>query len=269
MTHPSWAGLGYVAPERQPWYMPIQPGVVLRKMQELGTQNDRIQRVVDAQTGAIADALGTPWIADWASYYGEWRRFWDEHQGWLDRFTSGAVETLVNLINRSNIFDRQLRSAHFATGTVTREERQAQQAASEPASIMPGWGWALIVIGGIGVGAYALYSIARIMREGRLIARPGTAGLGGRQRWAVYEIVKVPSHEYANEEELDLVRVTRPTVNRETAMRQMRKLRRTTGSQGAKYAVHGAGKGLDGLGGPTRVRDLDGSRSTYNLEIER
>lgn len=209
----SWNGLGYVAVERQPAYYPIQPGVVLRKIRELDEQNRRINRAVDARTGAIADVLGTSFIADWAAYYGEWRLFVTEHEGWFSRFSSDAVETLADFINRSNRYDTQLQGVGVETGTVTREQREAEQEAGEAEGGIPGWAWTLIVLGGVVAGGYALYSIARVLREGRLIASEarGTAGIGGRRR-------------------------------------RSRRRART-------------------LGGPTRVHDLDGSKSTYNLEI--
>jgi len=175
------AGFGYVDPAR--YVGVIQPAVVLRKMHQLNRQNTQLATLIGPkETGPLAERFGREFIAEWNTYFAEWRSFFAEHQGWLDRFSSDTVEMLADMIARSNRFDERLREAGIDPGTLTREEAEAESAEEEPG--LPTWAWWLIGIGVVGVGAYALYTLSRVMREGRLIGETaaGTAGLGGPTR---------------------------------------------------------------------------------------
>jgi len=163
-------GLGYVSPETQPWWQIIEPSVVLAKMRELDTQNRTINMAFNVDTGvgagAIADALGTPFVAAWASYYGEWVLFFGENQGWLDRFSSATGDQLVSLINRSNSFEERLRAVHIDPGTQTPEEVGGRERG------LPAWGWGLIAIGAITASGVALWGISRVLGESRALIGP-------------------------------------------------------------------------------------------------
>lgn len=250
------------------WYGAIGATIYQPKIAEMNNAIHSLLRDMTAHTPTLATAA-PGLIRNYQEFTNEWELWRQAHDSrielgvnWLD-----LPRALEGFIDRYNAYERQYRQLVGLPSNPGSERDPVGEAAG-----LPTWAWTLIVIGAVGVGGYALYALSRVLREGRMIAEGGGGmrGLGGRQRWAVYEIIKVPSWEYEDEEELDLVRVTRPVTTRAAAMRQMRKLERETGGPGgAKYAVHGAGKGLDGLRGPRRVSDLDGRNSTYNLEIDR
>lgn len=183
MTHAGWnglGGLGWVDPDR--YFGVIQPSVVLRKMHELNRQNGKIaERIQAKQTGPIAEQFGRDFIGDWNTYLAEWRRFYDENQGWWSRFSSDTVELLADMISRSNTFDLHLRTAGIDPGTLTREEAERQS--EEQEAPFPTWAWTIIAFGAVGISAYALYTLSRVLREGRMIAvSAGAAGIGGPTR---------------------------------------------------------------------------------------
>ena len=173
MTHPGWSGLGYVDPEAQDWWQIIQPGVVLAKMRELNTQNSALNASVRRNAASIDVSL----VDLWNGYYTEWNAFFADNQGWWDRFSSAVVDQLRTFINRSNSFESRMRDHGVDPGTLDPGETTGDTLLP-----IPTWGWVIIGLGGVAVGAYALYTLSRVLREGRLIATVGTAGIGGPTR---------------------------------------------------------------------------------------
>lgn len=160
-------GLGYVDPESQPWWQIIEPSAVLTKMNELHTQNRALNQAVDERTDAVADVLGTAFVAQWAAYFGEWLVFYRENQGWFDRFSSATVNQLRTFIDRSNAFERRLRGVRIDPGTPTPEEVGGGRD-------VPAWGWALIAVGGVLAGGFVLWGAAKVLREGRMLGEAVT-----------------------------------------------------------------------------------------------
>lgn len=158
--------LAYVNPDfGQDWRI-ISPQVVGDRMAELDRQISQLNTVIgaDENTGRIADRPGgTQYIREWASFVGEWRVWYVDHQDWLSRFTSGVVRQAEEYAARFNRFEERLvaMNLNIATGNPTREE------------VEPGASRSMLLWGAIGVAA--IFGVAWLLKEGRGVAREARA----------------------------------------------------------------------------------------------
>lgn len=153
--------IGYIDPQDGDDWQVISPGAVLNKMRELDHQVVLTQQALSAHLSGGGPLASEPeLVAGWASYYAEWRSFYEDNDDWLSRFTSSVVVQFRSYMHRYNALERQLRAAGLTVATPSEEDVASGS-----------WTKALIVGGVVVVGIFGLAWLVRessgFVREGR------------------------------------------------------------------------------------------------------
>ena len=156
--------LQFVDPDESSDWQVISPQTVLNKMRELDAQVSITQNTISRNLAggspddphAIAyQTGGEDFVARWAAFMGEWRSFYEENRGWLDRFTSGVVTQLRGYIRRYNALEERLAAFGVITPTPTQDEVGG-------GGVSP----MKLVVGGVLVVA-GIFGVAWLLRESR------------------------------------------------------------------------------------------------------
>ena len=150
------SNIGYAAPETH-WYSIATPGDILAEMDKVQREADTLDHDFESYSGGDSGFPATK--SAWKAFLAEYKKFYEDNNGWFSRLSGGMGDRVVAYGNQLNDWRAKLKS--FAGAKVTEPSLTAVQVREDPTktNYKPYLIGGMVIAGLLG-GGYALSKLA-------------------------------------------------------------------------------------------------------------